>query len=160
MQLAIVPSQISQDVSDPVWDNPNYKPDYDENDNFKGWFIFINGEWVNSHGYEGVKGQPGAHLFETENSNNYFKRKVYPLSINELRNIVDVDDEYEVNKFFKEVINKGFVLIRDKGEKGHIITLDEDRNSLRMSWSFSNYFKIYPSFVIDLSMVKWNQINT
>ena len=165
---AIVDTTIQQNYYAHVSSNPNYKwinkgdMSYDGCNN-AACVLRPNGKWIPWNQHTPVKGEMGAYKFTNKgntdnfgNTANTISRKVFLPSINEISSIVNVNDQWEMDRFLRNE-NGAYMYMwfRDSRGSSRAYAMSGYCNyrSLYYSVVRNTNITVRPAYVIDLSKI-------
>lgn len=171
---AIVDTTIQQNYYAHVSSNPNYKwvnkgdMSYDGCNN-TACVLQTNGKWIPWNQHTPLKGEVGAYKFTNKgntdnfgNTANTISRKVFLPSINEISSIVNVNDQWEMDRFLRNE-NGAYMYMwfrdsRDSSRAHAMYGLYDDR-SLNNDVVRDTVIAVRPAYVIDLEAYQSSQKN-
>ncbi len=171
---AIVEVNIQQNYYAHTYSNPNYKWVAKGDQNYNGCnntacVLQSNGTWKPWDQHTPVKGEAGAYKFTNKgntdnfgNTANTISRKVFLPSINEISSIVNVNDQWEMDRFLrKENGSYMYIWFRDSLNSSRAGAMGGFYNNRSVDYSFVRITSITarPTFVINLEAYQSSQTN-
>lgn len=160
---AIVEQSIIQNSYEKTYTNPDFIWVGKDNPYYNGCHNTFcikqsDGTWISWDKYTPVKGKTGAYNFKKRKTvGNTLTRKIFVPSVEEILEIVDVNDQYEINKF---LCNSGKCIhmwLRDNvvDNDSRLLDVHLKSSSLSNPTLRETYIAVRPTFVIDLSLVDY-----
>ena len=169
---AIVEANIQQNYYKHTYTNPNYKWIDEGDQTYNGCnkttcVLQPDGTWKPWNQHTPVKGEVGAYkLANVGNTDNFgnatntISRKVFLPSINEVTSIVNVNDQWEMDKFLRNE-NGAYIhmLFRDSRDSSRTHAVSGHYSSRSLYGSHVRYMSIMvrPAYVIDLEAYQSSQ---
>ena len=171
---AIVEVNIQQNYYKHAYTNPNYKWVDKGDQNYNGCnntacVLQTNGKWIPWNQHTPVKGEVGAYKFTNKGNTDNFgntahtiSRKVFLPSINEISSIVNVNDQWEMDRFLRNE-NGAYMYMwfRDSRDSSrtHAMNSSYHNRSLNNDIVRYTHITVRPAYVIDLEAYQSSLIN-
>ena len=171
---AIVEVNIQQNYYAHTYTNPNYKWVGKDDQNYNGCnntacVLQSNGIWKPRNQHTPVKGEVGAYKFTNKgntdnfgNAANTISRKVFLPSIKEVSSIVNVNDQWEMDRFLRNE-NRAYMYMwfRDSRDSSRANAMSGLYNfrSVHSNYVRNTSFTVRPAYVIDFEAYQSSQAN-